>query len=81
MTCNEMFQFYGSVTIGERGQIVIPAEARTSLGYQPGDKLLVLRNPHHSALIVCKIEAMQSMLDDLKEAIEYVNEKHQEESK
>ncbi len=31
--------FYGSVTIGERGQIVIPAEARKNHSLAPGDKL------------------------------------------
>jgi bifunctional DNA-binding transcriptional regulator/antitoxin component of YhaV-PrlF toxin-antitoxin module len=30
--------FYGSATVGERGQIVIPAEARAELGLTPGDK-------------------------------------------
>jgi len=34
-------KFYGSVTVSERGQIVIPAEARRDFTIQPGDKLLV----------------------------------------
>lgn len=34
-------KFYGSVTISERGQIVIPAEARKDFKINPGDKLLV----------------------------------------
>jgi AbrB family looped-hinge helix DNA binding protein len=33
--------FYGSVTVGERGQIVIPVNARKDFGIKPGDKLLV----------------------------------------
>jgi len=33
--------FYGSVTIGERGQVVIPADARKSLNLEKGEKLLV----------------------------------------
>jgi AbrB family looped-hinge helix DNA binding protein len=32
---------YGTTTIGEKGQVVIPAEARKSLGSEPGEKLLV----------------------------------------
>jgi AbrB family looped-hinge helix DNA binding protein len=35
-------KFYGAVTVSERGQIVIPAEARRDLGIEIGDKLLVL---------------------------------------
>ncbi len=35
-------RFYGSITVSERGQIVIPAEARRDFDIQVGDKLLVL---------------------------------------
>ena len=35
-------KFYGSVTVSERGQIVIPAAARGDFGIEAGDKLLVL---------------------------------------
>lgn len=35
-------EFYGSSTVGERGQIVLPIELRKKFGIQAGDKLLVL---------------------------------------
>lgn len=35
-------QFFGTVTVGERGQIAIPQEAREKYGIQAGDKLLVV---------------------------------------
>lgn len=34
-------QFYGTTTLGEKGQIVIPAEARKTMGIKKGEKLLV----------------------------------------
>ena len=34
-------KFYGSVTVSERGQIVVPAEARKDFNINGGDKLLV----------------------------------------
>lgn len=34
-------RFYGAVTIGEKGQVVIPVEARKSMRIGKGDKLLV----------------------------------------
>ena len=34
-------QFYGATTLGEKGQVVIPAEAREAMGLKKGDKLLV----------------------------------------
>ncbi len=35
-------KFYGVVTVSERGQIVIPAEARRDFDIETGDKLLVM---------------------------------------
>ncbi len=32
----------GTVTVGPKGQVVIPAEAREGMGITPGDKLLAL---------------------------------------
>jgi len=34
-------EFFGATTVGERGQMVIPAEARRSFKLKQGDKLLV----------------------------------------
>jgi AbrB family looped-hinge helix DNA binding protein len=34
-------QFYGAATIGERGQVMIPAEARRAMDLKKGEKLLV----------------------------------------
>jgi AbrB family looped-hinge helix DNA binding protein len=34
-------KFYGSVTVSERGQIVIPADARKDFNIKTGDKLLI----------------------------------------
>lgn len=33
---------FGAVTVGERGQIVIPKQARELFGIEPGDTMLVL---------------------------------------
>ena len=33
---------YGSTTMGVRGQVVIPAQARKDLGLKAGDQLLVM---------------------------------------
>jgi AbrB family looped-hinge helix DNA binding protein len=36
---------YGAVTVGERGQLVIPAELRRALKIKSGDQLMVFANP------------------------------------
>lgn len=64
--------FYGSVTVGERGQIVIPAEARNELEIRPGDKLLIMRHPDHEALMVTKLEAFREFLDEFNAGFQRV---------
>lgn len=61
--------FYGAVTVGERGQIVIPAGARMELGIQAGDKLLVMRHPVYKGLMICKIDELQSFLNEFAEFV------------
>lgn len=67
--------FYGSVTVGERGQIVIPADARAELGIQAGDKLIVMRHPVHKGLMVFKFDSMRAFLDELSKGLERMEEK------
>lgn len=38
----EAAYFQGTARVGEKGQIVIPKEARQIFGVQPGDTLLIL---------------------------------------
>lgn len=66
--------FYGSVTVGERGQIVIPAAARQELGYNPGDKLLIMRHPVHQGLMLFTIDAMRVFLDDITSQLQRVEQ-------
>lgn len=53
--------FVGSVTVGERGQMVIPVEARHKLGLMPGDKLLAFVNPLNNGLFLIKASAFESL--------------------
>ena len=62
--------YMSSVRLGPKGQIVIPKEARSQFGIQPGDTLLVLGDDRHGILItrpdVINDVAMQ-ILDRLDE--------------
>jgi AbrB family looped-hinge helix DNA binding protein len=60
------FNFYGTATVGERGQIVIPAEARKSANILPGDKVLVVGHPPNG-LMILKMDAMKLFLSSLKD--------------
>ncbi len=48
----ERKRFYGSITVSDRGQVVIPAEARRDFGIEVGDKLLVLGDLDQGLAIV-----------------------------
>ncbi|MEJ0021962.1 MAG: AbrB/MazE/SpoVT family DNA-binding domain-containing protein [Candidatus Doudnabacteria bacterium] len=41
MHTKENCPFYGSTTIGEKGQVVIPQQVRETMKLEKGDKLLV----------------------------------------
>ena len=64
--------FYGTATVGERGQIVIPSEAREELGFHAGDKLLVMKHPLHDGLMVFKIEAAQQFLAEVQASFDHL---------
>lgn len=51
---------YGTTVLGERGQIVIPKEARGKLKLKNGDQFLVVE--HFGKLILVPQKMMQSLL-------------------
>ena len=71
--------FYGTATVGERGQIVIPAEARKELGIHPGEKLLIWQHPSHNGLMLFKIESVREFMNVMLEKLEQA-ERHADDS-
>lgn len=63
--------FMGAVTVGERGQVVIPAEAREMLNINPADKLLVFAAPHGSVVIFAKLSGLESAVQEFQRIIAY----------
>ncbi|HEX2950936.1 MAG TPA: AbrB/MazE/SpoVT family DNA-binding domain-containing protein [Armatimonadota bacterium] len=65
--------FYGSATIGERGQIVIPADARKDCNIHSGDKLLVFRHPmQKNLLLLARVADMQQIYQQMSKSLEIV---------
>jgi AbrB family looped-hinge helix DNA binding protein len=56
-------KFYGATTVGERGQVVIPAEARRDFGIKPTDKLVVFGSRHHGGIVITKADSFSKFLD------------------
>lgn len=56
-------KFYGMVKVGEKGQIVIPKEARDMFGIEPGDTLLLLADSKRGIAIPGKEKTEQILFD------------------
>lgn len=59
---------FGTARVGDRGQIVIPKEARQHFGIQPGDTLLILGSDE-SGLIVSKPDALDRVAEQILQNI------------
>jgi len=62
--------FFGTVTVGERGQVVIPAEARRQFGVESGDKLLVFSHPMSHWFCMVKIDAAREFMEQIGAIVE-----------
>jgi AbrB family looped-hinge helix DNA binding protein len=54
-------KLYGTTTMGVRGQVVIPADARKDLGLSPGDQILVM-GKFGKVLGLIKTDQMESFV-------------------
>ncbi len=54
-------KFFGSTVMGERGQVVVPAEAREEIGIKSGEKLIVLGNKKRGFVILFKSDVMTKL--------------------
>ena len=59
---------FGVVTVGDKGQIVIPAKARKIFDISPGDQLVVLGD-ERQGLAILKPEMLLALADAVKSGI------------
>lgn len=65
---NEGKYIFGVVKVGDKGQIVIPKEAREKYGIKPGDALLLLGDKNGIAAV--KTEIFQSLVTKMMDGDE-----------
>jgi AbrB family looped-hinge helix DNA binding protein len=53
----------GSTTVGPRGQVVIPVNARKEMGIDAGTTLLVFKAFHGQGLVLLKVAAIEQMMN------------------
>lgn len=55
-------KLWGAATVGSKGQVVIPAEARAALSLKEGDKLMVMGNASRGGVVFIKADAVETMM-------------------
>jgi AbrB family looped-hinge helix DNA binding protein len=63
-------KLYGTATVGTKGQVVIPSDAREELNIKPGDRLYVVDAMHGSGVVLLKEEMLQTMVERMTEQID-----------
>ena len=58
---------FGTAKVGDRGQIVIPKEARELFNIRPGDTLLILGETN-KGLIISRPELLRDLADQIFES-------------
>ncbi len=73
MATKEQACCYGTTTVSERGQIVIPHAAREKLSIQAGDKLMVFAKGN-SILAMIKTDKVEEFMNDIVANISSIKE-------
>lgn len=63
-------KLYGTATVGTKGQVVIPADAREELNIQTGDRLYVVGSEKGQFVGFIKEDQLRKMLDHLTDNVD-----------
>jgi AbrB family looped-hinge helix DNA binding protein len=68
----------GIVTVGPKGQIVIPADARDALGLRPGQKVIVVCKD--GKLIITSVESIDTFIAQMTSLRDTIQSKHKKDN-
>lgn len=63
-------QLYGSATVGTKGQVVIPVDAREALNIKTGDRLYALGSESRGWIGFIKEDKLREVVDHITENVE-----------
>lgn len=67
-------KMYGTATVGTKGQIVIPSEAREALEIEPGDRLYIAGSAEKKVLFCLKEDQLRALVEQLTSDMEAANQ-------
>lgn len=66
---------YGVATVGPKGQIVIPVDARKRLGVEPGDKVVIVGPSHKPQFVgLCNEAVFNDIIEKIDKNITNVKQ-------
>ncbi len=67
---------YGVATVGPKGQIVIPVDARKRLGVKPGDKVVIVGPAHKPQFVgLCNEAVFNEIVEKIDSQISNIKSK------
>lgn len=69
----------GTAKVGERGQIVIPKEAREKFNINPGDSLIVLGDEERQGIAIIKSDLLEGFALNILDRIGYFKKNENDE--
>ena len=67
---DEAMSIYGTVKVGDRGQVVIPVKARKDFNIKAGDLLLVVAGEKRRGITMVKADAMREFASRVLKGLE-----------
>lgn len=64
---------FGSATVGPKGEIVIPAEARKEFGISRGQKLLLFGRPEFGVLLMIEASRVGDLISSTLEELTHLS--------
>ena len=65
MQSHKSIELVGTVTLGPKGQVVIPADVREKMSISPGSKLVALYIPNKKSVAFVTEEQMQTVIEHM----------------
>ena len=64
--------YFTTVTVGKKGQIIIPAKLRKELSIAPEEQLVILSSPHQEGFAVLKTKSFIERQEKFKKLTEQI---------